>query len=167
MTFQSVSTYLICTSTSCLHNNWMQSIDKTGPERAVPRACRSDPDRPHSMGDSECFSRGSKSYDRQQHSHPPLPAIALFARLQSLHRLSRPFTRPIKSYQPHTPIASYSERISIARSDLPRATVNMPTTLKEFEAVFPKLVADLKQHCEQYKLPTQALKWFEEVGHSP
>ena len=67
------------------------------------------------------------------------------------------------SYKPHTPIASYSQRISIARSDLPRATVNMPTTLKEFEGVFPKLVADLKQHCEQYKLPTQALKWFEEV----
>lgn len=39
----------------------------------------------------------------------------------------------------------------------------MPTTLKDFEAVFPKLVADLKQHCEQYKLPTQALEWFEEV----
>ena len=38
----------------------------------------------------------------------------------------------------------------------------MPTTLKQFESVFPKLVADLKQHAEQYKLPTQALKWFEE-----
>ncbi|GAB7329152.1 hypothetical protein MBLNU13_g00978t1 [Cladosporium sp. NU13] len=38
----------------------------------------------------------------------------------------------------------------------------MPTTLKQFETVFPKLVADLKAHCEQYKLPTQALKWFEE-----
>jgi farnesyl diphosphate synthase len=50
---------------------------------------------------------------------------------------------------------------------LPRATVNMPTTLKQFEEVFPKLVADLKSHCEQYKLPTQALKWFEEVCHTP
>jgi farnesyl diphosphate synthase len=38
----------------------------------------------------------------------------------------------------------------------------MPTTLKQFESVFPKLVADLKQHAEQYKLPAQALKWFEE-----
>jgi farnesyl diphosphate synthase len=38
----------------------------------------------------------------------------------------------------------------------------MPTTLKQFESVFPKLVQDLKQHAEQYKLPTQALKWFEE-----
>ena len=43
----------------------------------------------------------------------------------------------------------------------------MPTTLKEFEGVFPKLVADLKQHCEQYKLPTQAFKWFEEVCNAP
>lgn len=99
---------------------------------------------------------------------PSSPNIALFARLQSLHRLSRPLTRPIKSlYNSHTPIASYSQRISVARSDLPRATVNMPTTLKEFEGVFPKLVADLKQHCEQYKLPTQALKWFEEVCCAP
>ncbi|WPH03837.1 ERG20 farnesyl diphosphate synthase [Acrodontium crateriforme] len=37
----------------------------------------------------------------------------------------------------------------------------MPATLKEFETVFPKLVEDLKEHCEQYKLPQQALKWFE------
>jgi farnesyl diphosphate synthase len=49
---------------------------------------------------------------------------------------------------------------------LPRHTANMPTTLKQFESVFPKLVADLKQHAEQYKLPTQALKWFEEVGQT-
>jgi hypothetical protein len=116
--------------------------------------------------DSECFSgAASRSYDTQYILL--LPAIALFARLQSLHRLSRPFTRPIKSYKSFPQIAFYSQRISIARSDLPRATVNMRTTLKEFEAVFPKLVADLKQHCEQYKLPTQALKWFEEVGHAP
>ncbi|KAK4500980.1 hypothetical protein PRZ48_006786 [Zasmidium cellare] len=38
----------------------------------------------------------------------------------------------------------------------------MPTTLKEFETVFPKLVEDLKEHCQKYKLPEQALKWFEE-----
>lgn len=157
----------MCSPTSCLHNA-TPSIDKTGPERAVPLASHAQTLTARiGWVDSECFSRGSKSYDRQQYHPPPLPAIALFARLQSLHRLSRPFTRPLKSYQPHTPIASYSQRISIARSDLPRATVNMPTTLKEFEAVFPKLVADLKQHCEQYKLPTQALKWFEEVGNAP
>lgn len=39
----------------------------------------------------------------------------------------------------------------------------MPTTLKEFETVWPKLVEDLKEHCQQYKLPAQALKWFEDV----
>ena len=39
----------------------------------------------------------------------------------------------------------------------------MPTTLKEFETVFPTLVKDLKEHCEKYKLPDQALNWFEKV----
>jgi len=39
----------------------------------------------------------------------------------------------------------------------------MPTTLKEFESVFPTLVNDLKEHCEKYKLPQQALTWFEKV----
>ncbi|EME43289.1 hypothetical protein DOTSEDRAFT_72634 [Dothistroma septosporum NZE10] len=37
----------------------------------------------------------------------------------------------------------------------------MPATLKDFETVFPKLVEDLKEHCEKYKLPQQALTWFE------
>jgi hypothetical protein len=41
--------------------------------------------------------------------------------------------------------------------------VKMPATLKEFETVFPKLVDDLKQHCERYKLPKQSLDWFEQV----
>lgn len=39
----------------------------------------------------------------------------------------------------------------------------MPTTLKEFEAVFPTLVKDMKEHCQKYKLPDQALNWFEQV----
>ncbi|KAH0324160.1 hypothetical protein KCU74_g8109, partial [Aureobasidium melanogenum] len=38
----------------------------------------------------------------------------------------------------------------------------MPTTLKQFESVFPQLIQDLSAHCKQYNLPTQALKWFEE-----
>lgn len=37
----------------------------------------------------------------------------------------------------------------------------MPATLQEFESVFPKLVEDLKQECQKYKLPEQALTWFE------
>ena len=38
-----------------------------------------------------------------------------------------------------------------------------PTTLKEFEAVFPQLVEDLSEHCRGYGLPDNALKWFQEV----
>ncbi|GAB7360609.1 hypothetical protein MBLNU230_g0489t1 [Neophaeotheca triangularis] len=38
----------------------------------------------------------------------------------------------------------------------------MSTSLKDFESVFPKLVADLKEHCQKYKLPDQALNWFEQ-----
>ncbi|KAI9827685.1 MAG: hypothetical protein M1819_006885 [Sarea resinae] len=37
----------------------------------------------------------------------------------------------------------------------------MPTTLKEFESVFPKLVEELTASAGQYGLPTNALKWFE------
>lgn len=43
----------------------------------------------------------------------------------------------------------------------------MPTTLKDFETVFPTLVNDLKEHCQKYKLPDQALNWFEHVSLSP
>ncbi|KAF1986579.1 ERG20 farnesyl diphosphate synthase [Aulographum hederae CBS 113979] len=37
----------------------------------------------------------------------------------------------------------------------------MPTTLKEFESVWPQLVEDLTAHCKQYGLPTNALEWYE------
>jgi len=37
----------------------------------------------------------------------------------------------------------------------------MGITRQEFEAVFPKLVKDLTDHCAQYGLPQQALTWFE------
>ena len=40
----------------------------------------------------------------------------------------------------------------------------MPTSLKEFEKIFPTLVNDLKEYCEKYQLPEQALKWFEQVS---
>lgn len=40
----------------------------------------------------------------------------------------------------------------------------MPTTLKEFEAVFPLLVEDLSQHAKSYGLPENALKWYQEVS---
>lgn len=39
----------------------------------------------------------------------------------------------------------------------------MPTTLKEFESVWPRIVADLQEHAKQYKLPQQSLDWFTKV----
>lgn len=39
----------------------------------------------------------------------------------------------------------------------------MPTTLKEFESVWPRIVADLQDHCKGYKLPQQSLDWFTKV----
>ena len=39
----------------------------------------------------------------------------------------------------------------------------MPTSLKDFESVFPQLVEDMKDNCKRYNLPTQALTWFEKV----
>ncbi|KAF2467830.1 terpenoid synthase [Lindgomyces ingoldianus] len=36
----------------------------------------------------------------------------------------------------------------------------MPTTLKEFESVWPRITVDLESHCKQYKLPQQSLDWF-------
>lgn len=43
----------------------------------------------------------------------------------------------------------------------------MPASLKDFETVFPTLVKDIKEHCEKYKLPDQALTWFEKVRFQP
>ena len=40
----------------------------------------------------------------------------------------------------------------------------MPTTLKQFEAVFPSLVEDLSQHASTFELPENALKWYLEVN---
>lgn len=41
----------------------------------------------------------------------------------------------------------------------------MPTTLKDFESVFPKLVEDITAQCNQYNLPRNALEWYEKVSH--
>lgn len=43
----------------------------------------------------------------------------------------------------------------------------MPVTLKEFESVWPQLVEDIKAECGAYKLPDQALQWFEQVCPFP
>lgn len=39
----------------------------------------------------------------------------------------------------------------------------MPTTLKDFESVFPKLVEELKSHANAYNFPQQGLQWYEKV----
>lgn len=38
------------------------------------------------------------------------------------------------------------------------------TTLQEFEAVFPKLKADLMEHAQKYNLPDKELEWFKNVS---
>lgn len=38
------------------------------------------------------------------------------------------------------------------------------TTLKEFEAVFPKLVEDILGHAKQYNLPEEFVKWYKAVS---
>jgi farnesyl diphosphate synthase len=43
----------------------------------------------------------------------------------------------------------------------------MSTTLEEFESVWPRIVADLQDHCKQYKLPQQSLDWFTQVLPEP
>jgi hypothetical protein len=48
-------------------------------------------------------------------------------------------------------------------AELQTSKVNMPTTLKEFESVWPRIVADLQDHCKGYKLPQQSLDWFTKV----
>jgi hypothetical protein len=42
----------------------------------------------------------------------------------------------------------------------------MPTTLQEFESVWPRIRADLQQHAQQYKLPQDSLDWFTKVPSS-
>lgn len=53
-----------------------------------------------------------------------------------------------------------------AESDAKRQKLDdkpQKTTLKEFEAVFPKLEADLAEHAQKYKLPQAELEWFKKV----
>ena len=38
------------------------------------------------------------------------------------------------------------------------------TTLKEFEAVWPKLEAALLEHAKSYKLPQEQLDWYKRVS---
>ena len=45
------------------------------------------------------------------------------------------------------------------------ATTTPPSNkLKDFEAVFPKLVKDLEDNAKQYNIPEDALKWYSNVS---
>lgn len=39
----------------------------------------------------------------------------------------------------------------------------MPTTLSEFESVWPRIVADIEGHVKAYKPPQQSLDWLVKV----
>jgi hypothetical protein len=41
------------------------------------------------------------------------------------------------------------------------------TTLKEFEAVYPKLEEAILEHARKYKLPEGELSWLKAVSDSP
>ena len=41
------------------------------------------------------------------------------------------------------------------------------TTLKEFEAVFPKLEEALLDHARKYKLPETELEWYKKASSMP
>ena len=47
----------------------------------------------------------------------------------------------------------------------PIPTITMPPSnkLKDFEAIFPKLVKDLEDNAKQYNIPEDALKWYSNV----
>lgn len=63
-------------------------------------------------------------------------------------------------------MADKNEATSTVASDAKRQKLDdkpQKTTLAEFEAVFPKLEADLAEHAQQYKLPQPELEWFKKV----
>jgi len=94
---------------------------------------------------------------------PPLPQTLVISSAiyrqppRSLSRLSRFVIRTA-----YTSRISKSVTCSYAYSTRTPA-VNMPTTLKDFESVFPRLVEDLSQQCQQYGLPKNALEWYQKV----
>ena len=46
----------------------------------------------------------------------------------------------------------------------PNSSTKPPSNkLKDFEAVFPKLVKDLEDNAKQYNIPEDALKWYSNV----
>ena len=112
--------------------------------------CRIDPER----GETKFQPRVLVSYDFWKATRDLIGYSALN---QSLYRLWKLTPRSIGRSKPERRFKP------LLQIDTPRPRVKMPTTLKEFETVFPTLVKDLKEHCQKYKLPDQALDWFEKV----
>lgn len=42
-------------------------------------------------------------------------------------------------------------------------TMSSSNKLKDFEAVFPKLLKDLEENAKQYNIPEEALRWYSDV----
>jgi hypothetical protein len=63
----------------------------------------------------------------------------------------------------HLPSTPLCPCIPIACHDEHCTQSAMPTTIKEFESVWPRIRADLQAHCQQYKLPQDSLDWFSKV----
>lgn len=119
------------------------------------------------------FSPSKIKWSRSPRMSGPAPACRSQWRVQNLNLLPG-IVRERESGLHPSLLFPYLLSIDTTHGDLPTGLLNrvrsvtcsiMPATLKEFETIFPTLVADLKEHCQKYKLPEQALKWFEQVGH--
>lgn len=75
----------------------------------------------------------------------------------AIDRTPSPPTHPCPSPLPPPYCLNHSP------GNLTAYTSTMPTTLQEFESVWPRIRADLQEHCRQYKLPQQSLDWFTKV----
>lgn len=106
-------------------------------------------------GDRTERSVGRKqSINRRGSTRPPYPA----ARLPSTATPPIPPLNPLYLSLLQSPLLHTRTRSRFTA---------MPTTLKEFESVWPRIVADLEAHCKSYKLPQQPLDWFVQVRRIP
>lgn len=64
---------------------------------------------------------------------------------------------------PFLPPSQRSHEATVNEEPIP---TNTPSSnkLKDFEAVFPKLVKDLEDNAKQYNIPEDALKWYSNVS---
>lgn len=57
----------------------------------------------------------------------------------------------------------YLELVGDIQAATMATTTSKDQKRKDFEAVFPSLVNDLKENAAQYGIPSEALSWYEEV----